>query len=396
MLTSGTMHSSNFKTLLTIMAASSLSGCSGDDADGGRDAEPDVDVESDAEADASDAALDAEVDGDEEAPVPDPYSEALFEEVWISSQTEDEHFQSADASFELHDGPFESVTLVVDLESPCYPFEGWADDPPPVGENWPQSCDAFDRNFEFTLDEPATEDAPPALELVRAITPFGGPLHLDIDVTDVFNGLPGPHSIRTHISTWSDASGEVSGSAGGWTVSARLDVVPGDPPRTVLAVIPLLNGWARFDTSFEDLPFDVPDAASGGRIEYRVTGHGGVMTGESVCVGPAEEFCRRTHHVMLDGEELETLEPWRTCAELCTAAAYEPWDLDYCLENPCGAVSSVRAPRANWCPGAVTEPFVWEPPELAEQGEHTFRYEIEDIADGGSWRVSTAVFLYGD
>jgi hypothetical protein len=48
-----------------------------------------------------------------------------------------------------------------------------------VGVRRPADCDAFDRNFEIALDEPdADSGAPPGLELVRAITPFGGPLRL--------------------------------------------------------------------------------------------------------------------------------------------------------------------------------------------------------------------------
>src|SRR5205814_1914539 len=83
------------------------------------------------------------------------------------------------------------------------------------------------------LDPPAKDGDPPAIELIRAITPFGGPLHVEADITDVLNGLPGPHRLQAYIDTWSDSAGRVSGSDGGWTVSARVKVQPGSSPRRV-------------------------------------------------------------------------------------------------------------------------------------------------------------------
>ena len=35
------------------------------------------------------------------------------------------------------------------------------------------------------MDEPEVDTDPPALELVRAVTPFGGPHHFEVDITDV-------------------------------------------------------------------------------------------------------------------------------------------------------------------------------------------------------------------
>ncbi|NUP07034.1 MAG: hypothetical protein HOW73_13350 [Polyangiaceae bacterium] len=336
--------------------------------------------------------------GDGGAPAADPYSLPLFDDVRINSHDDQPNFQAATTDFELHDGPFASATLIVDLASTCYPFESWQDNPPPTGENWPADCDAFDRNFEFLVDEPGADGEPPAIELVRAITPFGGPLHLEIDVTDVVNGLaPGAHTMKTTITTWSDGEGQVSGSNGGWNVTARLDVTPGTAPRKVLAMIPLYNGSQTAEAS-PNLSFTVPEGATSGRIEYRVTGHGGGQ-GNADCIGPAEEFCKREHTVHLDGEELDVFTPWRTdCKDLCTLTHYGPESagFDYCLENPCGAIQSVKAPRANWCPGSMTPPVVWEQGALATPGEHTLDWTIPELAEGGSWRISATYFAFGD
>jgi hypothetical protein len=100
----------------------------------------------------------------------------------------------------------------------------------------------------------------------------------------------------------------------------------------------------------------VPGGTTSSRLEFRATGHGGgmIMPG-SGCIGPAEEFCKRTFTFFADAQQIDELDAWRdNCADFCTVTHYAPFNLDYCLENPCGAIQSVRASRANWCPGSVT------------------------------------------
>jgi hypothetical protein len=346
------------------------------------------------DASSGDAASDVSGDSSNAAP---PYSIDALDSVRIGSDSSKPNFQRASAAIDLRDGPFESARLEVELETTCFPFESWSQNPPPAGHNWPADCDAFDRNFEVALDEPedpATD--PPGLELVRAITPFGGPMKLEADITDVANGLPGPHELSVLITTWSDSAGQVSGADGGWNVSARIHLVPGTPPRRVLAVLPLFYDSVGVADG-EPISFSVPDSAAGTRVEYRATGHGGVGFGCGAAT--AEEFCRRTHTIFADGEIIADLTPYRDdCATLCTLDHYgaEAGGFDYCRENPCGAIDSVRAPRANWCPGSVTPPFTWELDSLASAGEHSFRWKISDVADGGSWRLSAAVFVFGE
>lgn len=347
------------------------------------------------------ASVDAGADGTH-IDWPDPFTLTPFDGTRITSDSSQPNFQHADAPTDWGAGPFASVKLVVDLGTTCFPFDNWKSDPPPDGQNWPADCDAFDRNFEFSLDDPEDASAgPPGLELVRAITPFGGPMHVEVDLTDVANGLPGPHTLRVTIPTWSDGAGQVSGSNGGWNVSAKIDVVPGPPPRRVLAVVPLYYGDQTTDTAPDPIHFAAPPATSRGRVEYRVTGHGGGKVDKD-CIGPAEEFCDRTHAVYIDGRKFAEIEPWRDdCDQLCTVAHQGPASggFDYCMENPCGAMQSVRAPRANWCPGSVTPPFTWasdDEPALAAPGDHTFGWDIDRVAAGGLWHVSATYFAYGD
>jgi hypothetical protein len=334
-------------------------------------------------------------------PPPDPYELVIFDDARITSVGGMPNFQRVRADVDFGAVPIARATLVVDLRSTCYPFESWSMNRPPAGQSWPADCDAFDRNFELTLDEPtAPATAPPALELMRAITPFGGPLHLELDVTDAVNGLPGPHQLTAFIATWSDAAGKVSGSAGGWNVSVRLRMEPGTPPRQVLAVLPLLND-SLGPTARAPIAFEVPPGATAARLELRTTGHGGATDNVGDCIGPAEEFCTRTHHVLVDGAEIAPgLMPWRDdCDTLCTVAHYGSGanGFDYCRENPCGNMRSVRAPRANWCPGSLTPPFVWDDavaPALLAPGPHELRHTVDGVVDGGSWRTSAALYLY--
>ncbi len=323
-----------------------------------------------------------------------PVSTTVFDDVRITSNSAGPNFQRADASIDFGAAPLAKATFIVDLRSTCFPFEQWKTSPPPSGQSWPAECDAFDRNFELTLDEPADAGGPPAFEVMRAITPFGGPLHLEIDVTDLANARPGVHAARVHISTWSDGAGKVSGSNGGWNVTTKLVLEPGVPPRQVIAAIPLVNKSHGAADPFGEVEFELPAGTKSARIDYRVTGHGGPNT-DTGCIGPAEEFCKRTHKLFADGVERDNVQPWRSdCKTLCTKAS-DPMFQTYCAENPCGAVQSVEAPRANWCPGSLTPPISFAAEEHQKPGKHSFRYEISRLKDGGSWRTSAVVFAYG-
>jgi hypothetical protein len=38
---------------------------------------------------------------------------------------------------------------------------------------------------------------------------------------------------------------------------------------------------------------------------------------------------------------------------------------------------------------------VFERPELNVAGKHSFGWQITDVADGGSWRISATFFAFG-
>jgi hypothetical protein len=319
---------------------------------------------------------------------------SVLEQAIVSSDTEAENFQQATAMVDFGSASVSNAMLHVELTSPCFPFSNWIEEGVPAGQRWPARCDAFDRTLTVSLDDAAPGETPPGFELVRAITPFGGPLTLDVDVTDLVNGLPGEHRLRLGIDTWSDADGLVSGSNGEWQVSVAFDLTYGAAPRRVLTVLPLVLE-AQTEVEAEPVSFEVPEGVGSARLDYRVTGHGAVA--ELGCIGPAEEFCKRTHELRLDGALLDELLPWRSdCAELCTVTKNDvgAGPASYCAENPCGAPASVRAPRANWCPGSMTAPFAIESPLLAEAGAHELTRTIQGLREGGQWRVSATYFAF--
>ncbi|HET6585498.1 MAG TPA: peptide-N-glycosidase F-related protein [Nannocystaceae bacterium] len=319
----------------------------------------------------------------------DPFTITVFDHTWLSSF---EASQSADADIDFGEGPFASARLVVELESPCFPFSKWREDPPPPGHNWPAACDAFDRIANIVADPDG--DAP-SFELLRTITPFGGPLTTEVDLTDWANGRPGAHVLRGFVSTWTDAAGQVSGAEGGWFLSARIEVEPGPAPRQVLAVLPLFHGDVNAENSAVSIPLELPEGTTSARIDYLVSGHGGGPVGAD-CIGPADEFCHREHTLHFDDTELGAFEPWRDdCVDLCTIVPDE-WQWDYCAENPCGAIASVQAPRANWCPGSPVAVTPIDLAALATPGAHVFAFEVAGIGEGGVWPTSVIAYAYGD
>lgn len=319
----------------------------------------------------------------------------VLERERVTSDPDAESFQRVSARVDFGDSEVAKATLRVSIESPCFPFAGWREQGVPDGQRWPERCDAFDRTLSVTLDDPTSAgEGPPGIELLRAVTPFGGPLELSADVTDVVNGLPGEHELRVRIDTWSDADGLVSGSKGEWLVSASVELEAGAAPRRVLSVQSLvLETQSQVDA--QPVTFEAPDGASSARLEYRATGHGGVA--DFQCIGPAEEFCRRTHELRLDGALFAELAPWRNdCDALCTVTENDAGigPVTYCAENPCGDPRSVRAPRANWCPGSATPPFVLEDPALVAPGEHELTRSVLDLKEGGGWQVSVTYFAF--
>lgn len=134
--------------------------------------------------------------GSEPAPIDaTPYTVKLLDDARIGSDSTQPNFQRAAATLQPLGKTAAHAVLTVALTSTCYPFDKWATNPPPSGQNWPADCDAFDRNFEVLLGGPG--DTRPRIELIRAITPFGGPLAVTADVTDPIWSTRSPKHARS-------------------------------------------------------------------------------------------------------------------------------------------------------------------------------------------------------
>lgn len=312
--------------------------------------------------------------------------------------------QFIDRAFDLGAGPFAKVTLTFQLESPCFPFDKWTADPPPSGQEFPPKCDRFDRLMYFEIDPAADAAATPGTQILRSITPYGGPLEKTVDITDFANVHPGPHTLRSFVGTWVDDAGQISGAQGGYFLGVDIAIEPGTPERRALAVIPLWSGWVGPETSLPELAFTLPEGTQRAELAYLVTGHGGGEDPSAACIGAADEFCRRTHHLFVDGSPLtpegydsDAFIPWRDdCDELCTMAQGHPMMGSYCEENPNRMASSVTAPRANWCPGDDVPPIVAQlPAASATPGAHQARFAIDGIHKDGRWQVAMIVSAHG-
>lgn len=334
----------------------------------------------------------------------DPYTITLFDKETIHS-TGKVNVRTIKTTFKLRHTTYAKAGFFIDLESPCYPLDNPNWNNIPQGHRWPPACDAYDRNMNSTWFPPKKEgDTAPGFDLVRAITPFGGPMKVGVNITDLVNAmakkhpLGSEHTFQLHISTYADGKGQVSGSKGSWIVSARIELTPGTPPKNVLDAIPLVNeSYKHNDGSTVEKEFSIPEGTKSTKLVYSTTGHGG-GTADANCIGHADEFCKRSHRVFVDGKQAKLVIPWRNdCSNFCTEVSH-PRNPSFkiCKENPCGSKASVRAPRANWCPGTTTYPYTWSFPEWNAPGKHTFGYSVANVAKGGSWKTSAILYVYGE
>ena len=85
---------------------------------------------------------------------------------------------------------------------------------------------------------------------------------------------------------------------------------------------------------------------------------------------------------------------WRTCEDNCDLVEDPAISRSYCAQNPTGHPESAVAPRANWCPGHLTPPFVIGHAKLNEPGPVTVDFGVDLIGEGGSWTVSATYVAY--
>ena len=246
-------------------------------------------------------------------------------------------------------GQWKSVSLQIRLDCP------------------PGGCDRFDRwGYVGVVNGPGPPES--ITEIARFATPFGGTADWAVDVTPLLPLLGGRKKLVVHIDTW---VGPSRPPGAGWLVDVSFTFTPGIPQRTPLQVIPLWD-VATFDYGDPAKPVSlgaravqIPAGASFVELRSLITGHG--QGNLQNCA----EFCPKVHTYTV-GAGLVQRRLWREdCASFCTVVRDPATGSMSCRENPTGAVESVRASRANWCPGATVDPWSIDVTAAARAGTTT-------------------------
>lgn len=176
---------------------------------------------------------------------------------------------------------------------------------------------------------------------------------------------------------------------GGHRVSLELDIYPawGEENiinRNVLSLFNTVNimemsgqEYGRiFKNDTLEVSFTIPDSLENVELIYTTTGHGGW--------GGGDEFNPKQNQVLLDGEPLFSIIPWRN-----DCATYR--FLNPASGNFGNGLSSSDLSRSNWCPGTLTPPYIIQLDNI-EKGDHTMKIIIDQGDDSGGsfnhWSVS--------
>ena len=179
---------------------------------------------------------------------------------------------------------------------------------------------------------------------------------------------------------------------GGHRVSLELDIYPawGDEKIIERNVIPVFNTVNIMEMSGQEygrifkndtleVNFFVPDSLENIEFIFTTTGHGGW--------GGGDEFNPKLNQIILDGEPLFSIIPWRT-----DCATYR--FLNPASGNFGNGLSSSDLSRSNWCPGTLTPPYIIHLDSI-ETGDHTMKIIIDQGDDSGGsfnhWSVSGIV-----
>ena len=245
----------------------------------------------------------------------------------------------------------------------------------------------------------------PPLELVRFFTPFGvghfnermadfgidwrGEAYYRQEITDLYPALGADALIGIWIGNY---------DGGGHRVTVDLKSYPNDEVLQLTDsptsdVIPLFNtcnvlemagqNYGKlFATDSLTVSFTIPSTATGARLRYISTGHGGW--------GGGDEFVPKTNTLLVDGHPVFTHTPWR---EDCGTFR----DLNPVSGNFWNGLSSSDFSRSGWCPGTATQPVWFDLTPWADGQEHTLTIAIPQgqPVEGmfSHWAVSGALVV---
>jgi len=247
-----------------------------------------------------------------------------------------------------------------------------------------------------------TEDFNPVVELMRFFTPFGirqynekvkitgynwfDSVTYKQDITELLPLLKGEQWIGIYLGNY---------DAGGHKVSLNIDFhlnhkevqeMPVEKPfwislfnTTNIMEMAGQEYGTLFGTDTLTVWLDIPERATGLKLRYISTGHGGWENGD--------EFIPKENVILIDGKEIFSYTPWR--ADCATYRLYNP-----ASGNFWNGLSSSDYSRSGWCPGTATNP-VYIPLENLSPGKHKFQIFIPMGAPEGSsfssWNISGIV-----
>jgi hypothetical protein len=236
----------------------------------------------------------------------------------------------------------------------------------------------------------------PAMEIMRFFTSFGADHFND---KRIINNYPWEKTATykqevTHLIPTDNNEiwiGVFIGnySKGGHIIDLDLEFYPSFEKDAVVSkwIQPLFNTVNIMEMAGQEYPrlfktdtliveFEIPDSIKNIDLYYTSSGHGGW--------GGGDEFNPRLNEILVDGELLFKIAPWRTdCAKF---RLYNPASGNF--EN---GMSSSDFSRSNWCPACSTPPYVIPLHDL-EPGHHQMQIIIHQGDDEGSsfnaWAVS--------
>ncbi len=234
------------------------------------------------------------------------------------------------------------------------------------------------------------ESGPASIELIRFITPFGGPAVYTADLTALAPMLHGDVRLRAFVDTYANPA---------WELTLTLDFTrEGVGFRRPAFAAPLffMRGLTADQPAVRSR-VRIPEGLDRPRLRILTTGHATDGRG-------GDEFVTRRHVLRINGETVASWRPWSEGGgEL---RSLNPTSGRFVVGDR--EVWSSDLDRSGWNPGLIVEPKLIPLPELTP-GEHEIELLVEDIrppdpvdpvdpADGenaepgyGYWRISAIV-----
>ncbi len=220
------------------------------------------------------------------------------------------------------------------------------------------------------------------IELARMISPYGWRFGADwqftwqTDVTDF--------ALLLHDSVEIEFvhTGYESDTDRGWLVTLVFEITHGRPAMTCLGMDTLWCGSFPYGDSAHDIEhllapvkFAPPPGTQFTRLRIHQTGHG--MDDSANCA----EFCRKWRQVLFDDSLVNQRFLWRECGDNPLYPQAGTWIFD----------------RANWCPGAVVYPDIYDLP-IERLESHVIDIAMEPYINPGkpsaNWFIHSFLFYF--